>query len=268
MNAALRVVCLFTMLLAWSSFLWAADEPGKFNLDPPGPREFILDRADLLSPADKDKIKKLCDKLLTDKATPIIVVTINSMAEHGGAGMRIESYAMLLFNQWQIGVAEINGQTWNTGILLLVSKNDRKARIELGAYWRRDQDLLAQQIMNEQIVPHFKEGDYTAGIVAGVESLDKMARGLELPKVPPKPLTWKNYLVVAVLIGLVIFTIVSLIRRGASGWAWLFWAALFAGIGYILYTMAQSRNSGGGGGYSGGSFGGGFSGGGGATGSW
>ncbi len=138
----------------------ALAQQGLIKLDPPGPREFILDNAGMLSAAEQDQIKKICDKLLTEKATPIIVVTINSMAEHGGIGMPIESFATLLFNQWQIGVAELNGQTWNTGILLLVSREDRRARIELGAYWRRDQDALARQIMNEQMVPYFKQGDY------------------------------------------------------------------------------------------------------------
>jgi uncharacterized protein len=75
---------------------------------------------------------EVCDELLTDKATPIIVVTIESMANHGGADMRIETFATLLFNQWQIGHESIGEEYWNTGILLLVSKGDRKARIELG----------------------------------------------------------------------------------------------------------------------------------------
>jgi len=256
-------------LVACSFPSFAVAQEGLIKLDPPGPREFILDKADMLTAEETERVKKICDKLLTEKATPIIVVTINSMAEYGGIGMPIESFATLLFNQWQIGVAELNGQAWNTGILLLVSRVDRRARIELGAYWRRDQDALARQIMNEQMVPYFKQGNYGQGIVAGVENLDKMARGLELPKAPAKPRTAKEYVVGAIFVGLLIFTIVSLIRRGSSGWAWLFWGVVFAAIGSILYHMATSRSSsGGGGGYSGGSFGGGFSGGGGATGSW
>ncbi|MCA8947536.1 MAG: hypothetical protein KDB29_14975, partial [Planctomycetes bacterium] len=61
----------------------------KLKLEPPGEREFILDRADLIKPEDETKIRELCDKLLTDKATPIVVVTIESMAMYGGAGMSI-----------------------------------------------------------------------------------------------------------------------------------------------------------------------------------
>ena len=90
-----------------------------------------------------------------------------------------------------------------------------------------------------------------------------MARDLKLPTVP-RP--WWHYALVVGFICLAIFTVMSLIRRGASGWAWLFWGVAFAFIGYMLYQMMTSR--GGSGGFSGGSFGGGFSGGGGATGSW
>ncbi|MEX2175503.1 MAG: TPM domain-containing protein [Pirellulaceae bacterium] len=250
----------------WS--IAGAQQKNVIDLQRPGPREFIVDRAGLLSSTDRDQILKTSDKLLTDKATPIIVVTIDSMAEHGGAGMRIETFATLLFDQWQIGQAKLGDTTWNTGILLLVSKNDRKARIELGGYWRHDQDALAERIMNEQIVPRFKQGDFSGGIAAGVEALAAMARGLELPQAQATPQPWWMYLVWIGLAGLAIFTVVSLIRRGSSGWAWLLWAAVIGVIGYALYQYFNRSNSGGGGGFSGGSFGGGFSGGGGATGSW
>jgi len=242
---------------------------GRINLNPPGPREFILDRAGLINEADKQKIKQIADKLLTDKAAPIIVVTIESMSKYGSSGLRIETFARLLFDQWQVGPAKVGKTPWNYGILLLVSKEDRKARIELGAGWRREKDVQAQQIMDEQIIPRFKQGDLSGGIVAGVESLDKMARDLKLPSAAIPPPSTGQYVVSAVILGLAVFTVVSLIRRGSSGWAWIFWAAVLGIIGAILYQMATSSSRGGsGGGFSGGSFGGGFSGGGGATGSW
>jgi uncharacterized protein len=92
-----------------------------------------------------------------------------------------------------------------------------------------------------------------------------MAREL---KIPPPPRPWWHTAVALGAVGLLVFTVVSLIRRGASGWAWLLWGALFAVIGYFLYQALTSRSGGGGGGWSGGSVGGGFSGGGGASGSW
>jgi uncharacterized protein len=236
----------------------------EIDLQPPGDREFIRDLAGLLDSGAKEHIQELCDSLLTDKATPIIVITIESMAKHGGADMRIETFATLLFDQWGIGHATLGKQEWNTGILLIVSRDDRKARIELGGGWGRREDALCRQIMDEHIIFHFKQGRFSEGIVAGVEALDKMGRKLELPT---RPRPWWHYALVVGFIGLVIFTIVSLVRRGASGWAWIFWGVIFAIVGTILYQMITSRGNGGGG-FSGGSFGGGSSGGGGATGSW
>lgn len=244
----------------------------EIDLQPPGEREFIRDLAELITPEDEQKIRQLCDKLLTEKATPILVITIESMAQHGGEGLRIETFATLLFDQWGIGHATLEGEDWNTGILLLVSRDDRKARIELGAGWGRREDALARQIMDDQIIRHFKQGQFSQGIVAGVEALDKMARKLELPAAasgPAQPTPWWVYAMWIGFVALAIFTGVSLYRRGSSGWAWVFWAAVFAVLGTVLYHLATSRRSGGGGGgFSGGSFGGGFSGGGGATGSW
>lgn len=236
----------------------------ELTLERPGDREFVRDLANMIDPADEDAIRQTCDKLLSDKATPIIVVTIESMAKHGGNNLRIETFATLLFDQWQIGLEKLGNHNWNTGILLLISRDDRKARIELGAGWGHDEDQLCQQIMDEQIIPQFKAGQFSAGIVAGVTSLDRMGRKLELPRVP-RP--WTHYALIVGFVALAVFTIVSLFRRGASGWAWIFWGVVFSVVGAILYSMLTSSNSGGGS-YSGGSFGGGFSGGGGATGSW
>lgn len=235
----------------------------EFDLEPPGEREFILDRAGMLDESTTTEIRGICDKLLTDKATPIIVVTVESMAEHGGGNMPIETFAALLFNQWQIGHAELNGQNWNTGILVLVSRDDRRARIELGAGWGRSENDTCRTIMDDYMVPEFRNGDFAAGILNGVQALDRMARELELPS---RPRSAMEYIIPLVFAGLAIFTVVSLIRRGASGWAWLFWGGVFTVTWLILRSMAQSRSSGGG--FGGGSFGGGFSGGGGASGSW
>ncbi len=121
MKVSLFAASLLTLLLP------IASQAVEITLDRPGDREFLRDQAHLLSEADSQEIRKRCDKLLTDKATPIIVITIDRMANHGGEGMRIETFARLLFDQWEIGHAQLNGQTWNTGILLLVSSKDRKA---------------------------------------------------------------------------------------------------------------------------------------------
>lgn len=254
------------LLLAFAAAVHAAPSHAvAIALERPGDREFIRDLAYMVDDADEIKIKETCDKLLTDKAIPIVVVTVEDMARYGGEDLRIETFALLLFDQWEIGIKSLNKQDWNKGILLLVSRDDRLARIELGAGWGKEQDALCEQIMEEQIVARFRNGKFSAGILNGVLALEKMARGEELPK---GPFPWRQALLMAGFAALLVFTVASLVRRGASGWAWLFWGAVFSLLGYMLYSALSNRSGRGSGGFSGGSFGGGFSGGGGATGSW
>lgn len=246
----------------------------RIQLDPPGERAFILDRAGMLDAADASSIRVLCDKLLSEKATPIVVVTIESMARYGGEDLRIETFATLLFNQWAIGQEKVRNEYWNTGIMLLISRDDRAARIELGAGWGREQDALAQRIMDERIIPEFKQGRFSAGILAGVESLDRMARRLELPGQPGAPVsgtTTSGGGFLAGLAGLALCPLIVVIAiigtvlrfiRGATG---------FGGWGGRRYGGWGGRFRSGGGFSSGGgfrSFGGGFSRGGGASGRW
>ncbi len=234
-------------------------------IEPPAEGAFVQDLAQMVKSDDVLAIREIGEQLLSDLAIPIIVVTVDSMGQYGGGNWRIETFARVLFDQWGIGHETIEGESWNRGILLVVSKNDRKARIELGADWAGEYDATCREIMDGQIIANFKQGNFSGGILAGVQALDNMSRGLEMPKPVQPPWFWP---VTIGVIALAIFSAVSLARSGASGWAWILWAAIFGIIGMILYQMATNSGRGGGGGFSGGSFGGGFGGGGGATGSW
>ena len=252
-----------TMLAILCTCLGSASAQ-QISLSPPPAGQFVLDYAELIGAEDEAKLNTIAGAVLGEKAIPIITVTIEDMARYGGAGLRIETFATLLYNQWEIGHEELGGQYWNKGVLLLVSRDDRHARIELGDGWGREQDEIARQIMDQRIVANFKRNDFGGGIVHGVEALSSMARGVELPR---KPIDWRSVAVLIAFIGLAAFTVFSLIRKGASGWAWLFWGTVFAVLGAVLLNAMRSGGRGGGG-FSGGSFGGGFSSGGGATGSW
>ena len=112
--------------------------------------------------------------------------------------------------------------------------------------------------MDTLIIPEFKRGSYSPGILAGVRGLDSMARGLALPK---EKVPW--WIPVAFFGGivLVVAVIISLFKSGRKGWGWALLAVLGVVLFFVLRAAASSRGSGG-------AFGGGSSGGGGATGSW
>ena len=228
----------------------AVDFPEK-----PADAHFYVDEAGLLTEESALKIDEIASALLSEERMPVYVVTIQSLSAYDALAYSVDSYAAALFDHWGIGFPDRN-----YGMLLLVSKGDRKARIELGADWGREYDYQARQVMNELIIPAFKRGDFSTGISDGVLGLNNMARGLGIPQ--PTPPWWILPLFVAG-IALTIFMIVNLFKTGRKGWAWV----LIAALGAILFFIIKALLSNSGGGSSGG-FGGGFSGGGGASGAW
>jgi len=208
--------------------------------------EFIIDEANLIQQSDRDLIKLIDAALLKERGNPIIVVTIPSLARYGASD--IDSYALGMFNAWGIG-----SRTESKGILLVVALEDRKARIELGEGYAHTQDAVAAGIMEEVIIPRFKNQEYSAGIREGVQALDKLARGM-----PVKTAPWWHG---ALLVGLIVLGVgaaISLIRSGRSGWGWALLALIFFFV-VGMFLMGLGKGT---------SYGGGRGGGGGATGSW
>ncbi len=180
-NQPLTLFVVVGLLLAGT--LTVAAQPA-LDLPPPAHGYFILDHAGLLSQADAEAVDETTLALASEKAVPLYVVTIESMAAHGGDGLPIERFARRLYEQWG-NTPEFEAHNyWRQGILLLISREDRKARIELGANWGGQSDGHCEAIMSGIIIPAFKQGDYSTGIRGGVEALDAMSRGE-----PPPPRT-------------------------------------------------------------------------------
>ena len=155
----------------------AQDEQVRYPARPEA-RAHIVDEANLIKPDEAAEIKILCDEVLTKKKAPIVVLTIPSLAQYGAKGWPIERYAMNLMSEWGVGYED-----WNYGMLLLVSAGDRKARIELGGSWARRKDDEAKRVMSDRVIPRFKQGDFSKGILEGVRGLYQVAMGA----VPPRP---------------------------------------------------------------------------------
>jgi uncharacterized protein len=233
----------------------------------PGGRDFILDQAKLIQPDQAAEIKILCDEALSKKKAPIIVVTIPSLAAQGATGWPIERYALNLMSEWGVG-----WEDWNYGMLLLVSPGDRKARIELGGSWARRKDDEAKKVMAERIIPRFKQGDYSKGILEGVRGLHDIAfdavpsRGgssartttAPVPLPAPKPVPSSSSsgclpvsgcgLILIVVVGVIAMVFVSRMFSGGGVTSWGSGGPGYYGGGYY----------GGGGGGFGSSFGGGL----------
>jgi uncharacterized protein len=116
-------------------------------------------------------------------------------------GGDIETYANQLFRAWQLGQAQKNN-----GILLLVAPNERKVRIEVGYGLEGTlTDALASTIISAAIVPHFKRGDFSGGVEAGVHGITAVLRTDSSQWQPqalvatPKPRWFGEYVIMAVV---------------------------------------------------------------------
>ncbi|WP_432823049.1 TPM domain-containing protein [Trichloromonas sp.] len=137
-------------------------------LDVPKATGYVVDQAGLLNPSTRLKIEQFLEGFEKSDSTQLAVLTIPSLE-----GEALEEYAIKVAEQWGIGQ-----QGKDNGALLLVAKAERKVRIEVGyGLEGRLTDLLAGRIIDYEITPRFKQGDFDGGILAGVASMAEAVRG-------------------------------------------------------------------------------------------
>ncbi|HEX4389860.1 MAG TPA: YgcG family protein [Steroidobacteraceae bacterium] len=147
----------------------------------------------------------------------------------------IEAYSIRVVDQWKIGRGTVNGKRVDDGALLLVAKNDRHVRIEVG-YGLEGvlTDAMSNRIISGAIAPEFREGNYYAGIDAGLDQMIKLIDGEPLP--PPEH-AWQSggHRPSGGLLPQLFFAVVfgSLILRGIFGRTL---GSLFTGAGAGLIT--------------------------------
>src|SRR5699024_8503500 len=123
---------------------------------------WVTDTTATLSEADKSTLSQKLAALDREKGAQIAVLMIPSTGNES-----IESYALRAFSQWQLGRKGIDD-----GILLIVVKDDRRLRIEVGyGLEGAVPDVLAGRIIREQITPRFRNNQFSQGVMAGVDSL-------------------------------------------------------------------------------------------------
>ncbi len=193
----------------------------------------------------------------------------------------IEAFGIRLAETWKIGRKGIDD-----GVILIVAKDDRRLRIEVGYGLEGAlNDATAKRIVSDTITPAFRQGDFAGGITAGLRAVMAVIDGEALPAPAEArggaaaggsgtgdPLTW---LFGAAVLAPVLHAMLGLLGSlaaaaigAAAGW-WMFDSWIAAGAGAaILFALSFLRGGPGfmGGGGRGGGFGGGFGGGGGGFG--
>jgi len=95
----------------------------------------------------------------------------------------IEDYSMRVVERWKLGRGAVDGRAVDDGVLVLVAKDDRRVRIEVGyGLEGAIPDALARRIIAESIAPRFRQGDYHGGLLAAVDELGRLIEGEALPE--------------------------------------------------------------------------------------
>jgi len=201
-----------------------------FAVDVPYLTGRVTDNAQIISDETRQSITERL-KAHEDKTTnQIAVLTIPTLNGEG-----IEEYAVAVFNEWKLGQ---KGK--DNGILVVVSPNDRRMRIEVGYGLEGTMpDGVAGSIIRNVITPHFKNNDYNKGIDEGVNAIIRVLEGGQPPEevvadtgskkstglnleAPDMSLT-ERILIGAFIFGIIgLFTIVGIMTPGVGWFLYLF----------------------------------------------
>ena len=234
----------------------------------------VVDAAGLLDAAQVAQLTGLSDEVEKASSRQLVVATVPDLQ-----GYAIEDYGYRLGRAWKIGQ-----EGANNGVILLVAPSERKVRIEVG-YGLEPivTDAYASVIVNQTILPRFRDGDMAGGIVAGAQAI---AEQLKLPleaaerraaaasaKKQRRSEDAGDWMVAIFwLVVVLVFVVIPLLRRAGKGKRYRggFAPVVIWGGGGGSSFDGGGSSWGGGGGFSGGGFsgGGGSFGGGGASGSW
>ncbi len=200
----------------------------------------------------------------------IAIVTIPTLNDYP-----IEDYAEALFRDWGIG-----SKKNNNGVLVLVAVNDRKMRIEVGyGLEGAIPDVIAKDVIENDLAPNFRNGDYYRGFEEAITSLGRAAAGEYKEPRKRSEDGGGGGLFTFIIILFVVLMIVGNARGGGGrgggmmsrrGYNNIIWPLIFSNLG----SRGGGNWGGAGGGWGGGGgggfggFGGGSSGGGGASGGW
>ena len=139
-----------------------------YGLEVPKLQGYVNDYAGMISPPAKSKIEEKLRAFEQSDSTQIVILTVPSLE-----GENIEEFGIKVGEAWKIGK---KGK--DNGILFIVSKQERKIRIEVGyGLEGKLTDLTAGRIIDLVINPRFKQEDFDGGFIAGVSSLIDATRG-------------------------------------------------------------------------------------------
>lgn len=256
-RCAILGVLLALILSSGGWRTWAAE------VIPPAPSRYFNDYANVIPPATAQSLNRQLEDFERQSSSQIVVGVYPKMQSDSS----IEDYTVRVAQSWRVGQ-----KAKDNGAVLFVFIQDRKMYLQVGyGLEGAIPDAIAKRIIEDEIKPHFRSGDYAGGLSAGVAAIMAAARGEyqgtgRTAAEGGRRGNGVHFVAILAIVG--VFLLLALVkraggrsysRRGYSRWGgWGGWG----GGGWT----GGSWGGGGGGGWSGGGGGGGFSGGGGSFG--
>ncbi|OJF76620.1 MAG: hypothetical protein BKP49_06345 [Treponema sp. CETP13] len=141
-----------------------------FYAEPQVPTQtaWVMDTAQVMSETERAQLEQYLVNLDTQTGIQIAVYTVNSLE-----GYSLEDYSMAVAENWQLGQKNADN-----GVLVFVAMNERKIRIEVGYGLESSlTDAKSGLIIRKVIAPYFQDGQYSAGIIAGVQTIANVVVG-------------------------------------------------------------------------------------------
>lgn len=188
----------------------------------------VNDYADMLSPADDVALEDKLKQIETDTGAQVVVLTVPSLE-----GEVIEDFSMRVAETWKIGRAGKDRTVEDNGVILLIARDDRMMRLEVG-YGLEDPltDLRSKRIITDIITPYFKDGDIAGGVNAGIDAVGAAIRGdasvIDTAPAPDGEAEGGGWVV------LLVFGLVAIFVPGIVGWL------LYLFVGFMLFGNADA----------------------------
>ena len=153
--------------------LWLAAAAGAQDVLPVPPLSGrVIDQTSTLTAAQSGALSDKLGALEQQTGSQLVVLIVPTTQPED-----IASYAQRIADQWKVGRRDVGD-----GLVIVVAKNDRKVWITIAkALEGAIPDLAAKRIINEQITPAFRAGDFAGGLNAAVDQLAARIKGENLP---------------------------------------------------------------------------------------
>jgi uncharacterized protein len=164
-----RALFAATFLLAASAFagLCLAQDV----LPVPALTARVIDQTATLTPAQLQALSAKLEALETQRGSQLVVLIVPTSQPED-----IASYGQRVADTWKVGRRDVGD-----GVVIVVAKNDRRINIEVAKTLEGAiPDVIAGRIINEQIKPAFKAGDYAGGLNAAIDQLSRRIAGENL----------------------------------------------------------------------------------------